>query len=268
MNLPLKPLGSTDVILSPLSLGTVKIGRNQSVKYPTQFDLPSDQDILTLLHNSLDIGISTLDTAPAYGIAEQRLGKFIKNNRQHVQIISKAGEQYQPESDNSEYFFDAKFLKQQLENSLRNLQTDYLDCWLLHCNNDDLANLTDEAITCLQQAKKDGWVRSIGASTKTVAAGEKALDHFDCIMMTSNLEYSDEDSLFDYAKSVDKGILLKKIFNSGWALQQQNPQAKQETLAATYQQLFKHSSACSAVIGTINPKHLIENAKAFIEACL
>lgn len=267
MTLALKQLGNTDVQLSPLSLGTVKIGRNQSVKYPTQFDLPSDQEVLTLLHNALDMGISTLDTAPAYGITEQRLGKFVKNNRQDIQIICKAGEQYLPETDQSEYHFDAIFLKQQLENSLRYLQTDYLDCWLLHCNNDDLANLSDEAINCLQQAKKDGWVRSIGASTKTVAAGEKALDHFDCIMMTSNLEYQDEDSLFDYAKEKNKGILLKKIFNSGWALHQ-HAAIKQQTLVATYQQLFQHASTCSAVVGTINPAHLIENAKAFTEACL
>lgn len=266
MTLPLKKLGNTDVSLSPLSLGTVKIGRNQSVKYPTQFDLPSDQEVLTLLHQSLDMGISTLDTAPAYGLSEQRLGKFVKNNRQHVQIVCKAGEQYIVDTDQSEYCFEANFLKQQLENSLRYLQTDYLDCWLLHCNNDDLANLTDEAIACLQQAKKDGWVRSIGASTKTVAAGEKALDHFDCIMMTSNLEYQDENSLFDYAKNLNKGILLKKIFNSGWALQQ-NSEKKQQILATTYKQLFQHSSTCSAVVGTINPKHLLENIKAFAEAC-
>lgn len=254
-----KLLGSTDVWLSPLSLGTVKIGRNQGVKYPSGFDLPDDKSVNRLLQTAQRLGVTSIDTAPAYGISEQRLGPLLKGQRQQFQIIGKAGEHFI--DGQSHYDFSAKGLKAQLEQSLKHLQTDYLDCWLLHCNNDDLENLTDEALHCLQQAKQDGWVKSIGASTKTVAAGEKALTYLDCAMITASLDYSDEDSLFSFAEERDKGILLKKIFNSGWGLHQNDNKAAFQ--AQSFKRLFGFAASCSAVVGTLNPKHLTENVQAF-----
>ena len=41
-----RPLGQTDLLLSPIGLGTVKIGRNTDVKYPEGFELPSDQAVV------------------------------------------------------------------------------------------------------------------------------------------------------------------------------------------------------------------------------
>jgi aryl-alcohol dehydrogenase-like predicted oxidoreductase len=62
---------STDIAVSQLGLGTVKFGRNQQVKYPSQFDLPSDDEIMTLLEIAQELGINFIDTAPAYGISEE-----------------------------------------------------------------------------------------------------------------------------------------------------------------------------------------------------
>jgi len=72
-----RPIALTDVELSSLTLGTVKFGRNQSVKYPGSFDLPRDKEITTLLSQAQEQGITTLDTAPAYGISEERLGALL-----------------------------------------------------------------------------------------------------------------------------------------------------------------------------------------------
>lgn len=256
-----KPLAKTDVALSQLALGTVKFGRNQSVKYPTAFDLPTDSQMADLILNALDHGITTLDTAPAYGIAEQRLGEFLKKGkcRHSLTLISKAGESYDTQSDSSHYDYSIKSLEKQLENSLRTLNTDYLDVWLLHSDGQDVKNLTDEVITLFDKKKQSGLVRATGMSTKTVEGGEKALTFFDCIMMAASLDYTAENSLFDYAEDHGKSILLKKIFNSGHALTTNN---KQATLKATFSTLFAHNSLCSAVIGTTNPKHLQENIDA------
>ena len=76
-----RTLGSTGMSLSPLGLGTVKFGRNQGVKYPSHFDLPSDQQIRNLLAQAQDLGINLLDTAPAYGISEERLGPLLAGQR-------------------------------------------------------------------------------------------------------------------------------------------------------------------------------------------
>ena len=269
--IPANQLPNTDCKLSALSLGTVKFGRNQSVKYPSQFNLPSDQDLANLLSLCQDLGISSFDTAPAYGMAEERLGKLLQGKRQQCQIISKAGELYDAKKDTSDYDYSSKSLERQLDNSLRLLKTDYLDCWLLHSDGNDISNLTDEIIYCLQRAKQAGKVLSTGLSGKTVDGGKLALEHLDTIMMTSSLSYHDEDDLFKFAQQQGKKVLLKKIYNSGWIVDQSQETNKQEILEKTYQHLFNtvgEHSVASAVVGTINPQHLKENVAAFLSSQL
>ena len=67
--LPIRPLGLSGLQLSVLGLGTVKLGRNTDVKYPQDFELPSDEAILNLLEVAGSLGINYLDTAPAYGLS-------------------------------------------------------------------------------------------------------------------------------------------------------------------------------------------------------
>ena len=89
--LPHNPLGSTDIFLSPLGLGTVKFGRNQQVKYPQPFDLPDDKTIITLLNCARDLNVNLIDTAPAYCESENRLGQLLKNDRKNWIIATKVG---------------------------------------------------------------------------------------------------------------------------------------------------------------------------------
>ncbi len=263
MTAPLKkrPLGSSGVEFSPLTLGTVKFGRNQSVKYPNGFHLPDDQQLTELLNQAQQAGITTLDTAPAYGIAEERLGKLIQHNRDSWQIISKAGEFYNSEIDSSHYDYSAKALEKSLESSLKKLNTSYLDCWMIHSDGNDLDNLNDDILNVLLNAKQRGLTRSIGMSTKTVVGGQLALQHLDCIMMTASLDNTSEQALFTTAKELGKGLLLKKIYDSGWALTNDN---KLQVMQKTLNSVFQHPAVCSAIIGTINPKHLEENIQAYL----
>ncbi|TIH03139.1 aldo/keto reductase, partial [Marinifilum sp. JC120] len=60
-------IGNTGIDVSILGLGTVKLGRNTAVKYPQKFDIPNDQEALTILTTASESGINLLDTAPAYG---------------------------------------------------------------------------------------------------------------------------------------------------------------------------------------------------------
>jgi aryl-alcohol dehydrogenase-like predicted oxidoreductase len=256
-------IADTEVAVSLLSLGTVKFGRNQSVKYPGTFDLPSDADLARLLDIAKQAGISTLDTAPAYGIAEERLGKLLKGQRQHWEIITKAGESYDVKHNTSHYDFSAKALRLSLENSLRKLQTDYIDCWMIHSDGNDIERLNDDVINILFKAKQEGLTRSIGMSTKTVAGGEYALQHLDCIMMAASLNHTEENTLFSVAEKLGKSVILKKIYDSGWALTGEN---KQQVMQQTLLALFQHKAVASAIVGTINPRHLQENSDAYLAA--
>ena len=84
-----RPLGSTGLRVSPLGLGTVKLGRNTGVKYPNQFALPSDGQARELLALARDLGINLIDTAPAYGTSETRLGPLLQGQRQDWVVCTK-----------------------------------------------------------------------------------------------------------------------------------------------------------------------------------
>lgn len=259
-----RALGQSGVVVSPITLGTVKFGRNQGVKYPKGFDLPSDDELVALLDTALTHGINTLDTAPSYGLSEKRLGFLLAGRRDAFKIISKAGEIYDQKKNTSYYDYSPKSLRQQLDDSLRALKTDYLDCWLLHSDGNDEENLNDDTLLLLQKMKQEGLVRSIGASTKTISGGEIALQELDCVMMAASLSYHDEDILFEKATQLNKGILLKKIFDSGWALDVESKE-KMRLMTETYEHLFSYSATSSAVIGTITPDHLLQNIHAYLK---
>jgi len=65
-------ISDTGIAVSPLGLGTVKMGRNTAVKYPRHFEIPDDKQVQNVLSQAWELGINLLDTAPAYGNSEQR----------------------------------------------------------------------------------------------------------------------------------------------------------------------------------------------------
>ena len=76
-----RPLGKTGLAVCPISFGSFKIGRNENTKYAQGYDLPTDAEVEQLLNGVLDLGINLLDTAPAYGTAEERIGRAISHRR-------------------------------------------------------------------------------------------------------------------------------------------------------------------------------------------
>ncbi|WP_413770158.1 hypothetical protein, partial [Vibrio vulnificus] len=58
-----RPLGHNGPKVSPLGLGTVKLGRDQGVKYPNGFQIPGDDEARMLLKLARDLGINLIDTA-------------------------------------------------------------------------------------------------------------------------------------------------------------------------------------------------------------
>src|SRR5712691_1039198 len=115
-----RPLGRTGLMVGPIGLGTTKLGRNTDVKYPERFALPSDEAVQELLEGSLRLGVNLIDTAPAYGESEQRLGPFIEANRDRIVLCTKCGEQYK--DGRSTYDFSATAIVTSVERSLKRLR--------------------------------------------------------------------------------------------------------------------------------------------------
>lgn len=262
--LPLRTLGTTDLRVSPLGLGTVKFGRNQSVKYPQAFDLPDDACLKSLLHLARDLGINLLDTAPAYGSSEERLGKLLKGQRQDWIISTKAGEAFNPQYGQdgvSNFDFSPSALRQSVETSLRHLKTDYLDLVLIHSDGEDQRIINDfEALETLSQLKQEGWIRAFGMSTKTHEGLQACLNRADVVMTTLEPTNEADRVSAQQARDAGLGLLLKKVFNSGHLLQNQPESTKIAIIEQTFAGIFDHPAVSSAIIGTLNPQHLRLNA--------
>ena len=89
-----KEIADTGCRVSTIGLGTVKFGRNADVKYPSDFTIPDDAELRNLLSIAKEGGINLIDTAPAYGASERRLGSLLKGQRQDWILSTKAGEHY------------------------------------------------------------------------------------------------------------------------------------------------------------------------------
>ncbi|WP_020210056.1 aldo/keto reductase [Gilvimarinus chinensis] len=252
-----RPLGQSGLTLSAIGWGTVKLGRNQGVKYPSRFELPSDADAARLLDTAHECGINLLDTAPAYGISEERLGKLLGSSAHDWVISSKTGEEY---IDGVSHFdFSAEHTRRSVERSLKRLNRDWLDIVLVHSDGNDVDVIENTgAFETLAKLKQEGYIRAFGMSTKTVAGGILAARESDCVMVTYNPGHTEEQPVIDECLRLNKGVLLKKALASGH-LNSDDADPVQTSLDFAY----AHKGVTSAIIGTINPQHLRDNiAKA------
>lgn len=241
-------------------LGTVKFGRNEGVKYPNHFELPDDKQLSNLLALAHELGIRLLDTAPAYGTSEARLGKLLPNHHDWL-ISTKVGETFQ--QGQSQFDFSANAIQASIQHSLKRLQRQHLDVVLIHSDgNDEYILRQTDAVKTLQQLKQAGTIRAIGFSGKTASGGIAALQEYnmDIAMVTHNPTYQAEKAVIDTATELQKAIFIKKAFASGHLQQLGNDPIRQ-----TMTCIFANSHAnLSVILGTINPAHLQQNAATIV----
>ena len=254
-----RPLGSTGLTISPLGLGTVKLGRDQGVKYPNGFSIPDDKQARELLALARELGINLIDTAPAYGISEERLGPLLAGQRDEWVIVSKVGEEF--ENGRSRFDFSAEHTRFSVERSLQRLRTDRIDLMLVHSDGNDLDILTNSGVyQTLAELKQEGKILAFGLSGKTAEGGLLALEQGDCAMVTYNLNEQAERPVLDYAAAHGKGILIKKALASGHACLKPG----EDPVRSSFELLFSHPGVSGAIVGTINPGHLCDNVRTAV----
>lgn len=255
-------------MVSPLGLGTVKLGRNRGVKYPAPFEIPDDAASAELLRLAQKLGITLLDTAPAYGEAEERLGRILgaSGGRDRWTLITKAGEEFNPETGESRYDFTPEAIRASVERSLRRLKTNHLDAVLLHSDGRDEWILNESgALDALQRLKKKGQTRLVGISTKTPEGALAATVIVDVIMITLN--EGDQSGLPAIRAAAERGVgvLIKKAFAGGHGvhldlLPDGRGSGGTHGIESALKLCYSQPGVSSVVIGTINPDHLKANA--------
>ena len=249
----MRSLGNTGMSVSALGLGTVKLGRNTALKYPLGFTVPDDRSAASLLAQARDLGINLLDTAPAYGNSEERLGKLLHKQRQHWLICSKVGEEF--ERGVSRFDFSAAATRASVQRSLQRLNTDVIDIVLVHSDGGDRHILQEQgAVQALQQLQQEGLIRAFGMSTKTVAGGLAAAACCDVVMLTYNTQQQAEVPVLEACARNGTGVLIKKPLASGHL-----GSGAAASVRENLRLVLDHPGTGAALIGTISPSHLAHN---------
>jgi len=243
----LRPLGQTGLLVPPLGFGAFKIGRNQGIKYPQPYDLPDDAAVSRLLNGVLDLGCTLIDTAPAYGLSEERIGRAIGSRRHEYLLSTKVGETFA--DGTSSYDFTRTGLEASLQRSLRRLQTDVLDLVFIHSNGEDERILTEtDAVAVLHEWKTRGAVRAIGLSGKTMAGAQQALAWADVLMVEYHLDDVSHAEVMAAAAAKGVGVFVKKGLASG----RLHP-------AEAIRFVLQNPAVSSLVLGGLNLDHFQSN---------
>lgn len=244
-----RPLGNTGLNVGPIGFGAFKIGRNAKIKYPSAYDLPDEADVARLLDGLIDLGICHFDTAPAYGLSEERIGSWLADRSAAVVISTKVGELFA--NGESRYVFDELSVRTSVANSLRLLRRDVLDIVLIHTPANDVEVLSETPVVdTLRALQAAGDIRAIGLSGKTPEGAMLALDWADVLMVEFNTDDQSHAEVMQLAGQRGIGVLVKKGLASGHL-------PAEEAIPFVLNQ----AGVTSLVVGGLNLQHMAENLK-------
>ena len=175
-----RQVGKSDIKASAIAMGAWAIGGGAG------WSGTDDSTSIKAIHAALDAGVTWFDTAPAYayGHSEEVVGKALAGKRDKVVLSTKCGLQwYEPVGSKHMGLIDHSLtggkqmyrnlspqsIRRDLENSLRRLQTDYIDIYITHWQSSDLFYIPiEETYGELLRMKQQGLIRAFGASNVCV----------------------------------------------------------------------------------------------------
>ncbi len=143
-----RKLGQSELQISVISMGCWAISGDST------WGPQKESDAITAIHAALDAGINFFDTAEAYGngYSEKIVGQALSKRRQEIVIATKVSPSHLRAND----------LRESCENSLRRLQTDYIDLYYIHWPNWKIP--IEDTFSELEKLKEEGKIRSAGCS--------------------------------------------------------------------------------------------------------
>jgi len=190
-------LGKTGLEVSRVGMGGIPIQR------------PTEAEAIKAIRRALDLGVNFIDTARGYRTSEERIGKAIAGRREWVIVATKGSG-------------DKVAVQESIEESLKRLNTDYIDIWQFH----NIASFEElEKVLGLggglegaKEALKTGKIRHIGFSSHNLDVARRAIisGHFETIQFPFNFVSNEAaDDLVSLAREHDVGFIGMKPFAGG-----------------------------------------------------
>ena len=229
-------LGKTELMVSSIGFGGIIVMNSEP------------EEAAKSVENAVSSGINYFDVAPAYGDAEVKLGPALEPFRKDVNLACKT------------HIRDAKGAKETLDQSLKNLRTDYFDVFQFHALTDvekDVEAIFAKggAMEVVLDAQKAGIIRNIGFSAHSPKAALAAMAKFDFdtilypVNFNLHFEKSFELDVLKEARSRDMGILaLKTLAKGKWP----NEEAKKKYPKCWYEPIDDAHVAELAINWTLN----------------
>ncbi len=171
----------------------------------------------SVIERALDMGITYFDTARSYqnGNNERMVGAALKNRRKNIVLSTKSDAE------------TAAGATADLETSLRELGTDYLDVWYMH-SKDEPAQVSDELLEVWSKAKQQGKVRHIGVSLHSpndMVDRILEVGKIEVVLSTYNFTMGDtRDGTFERLSDAGLGLVAMKVMAGGLKTNKPRPQ--------------------------------------------
>jgi len=213
-----RKLGRTGLNISEISLGTWAFGNKV-------YGGVDEKDGINTIHAAFDKGINIFDTAPQYGtpqqdgVAEIVLGKALIGIRDSVHISTKFGRN--PTIENGSSQFNKSRIVASVEESLKRLQTDYIDVLFFHSPFSP-NEIHDDVWQGIEQVKQQGKVRFIGHSismfhqTENMARQWAKENKIDVIQVVLSLMNRESQNLITELQQYQVGVFGRECLANGF----------------------------------------------------
>jgi aryl-alcohol dehydrogenase-like predicted oxidoreductase len=192
-------LGKSGLHISQIGFGCMSLGDDQAANEK-------------ILHHALELGVNFFDTANLYqkGLNEISVGKAFKVKRKDVIIATKAGNQWRADGSGWDWNPRKEYILSCAEESLKRLQTDYIDLYQLHGGTID--DPIDETISAFEQLQKQGKIRYYGISSirpNVIREYIKRSNIVSVMMQYSLLDRRPEETCLTLLRENNIGVLAR-----------------------------------------------------------
>lgn len=271
-----KTLGRTGLEVTQLGYGSMGLRGPKTWGVRVVGEEAADK----FLNAVLGAGINFIDTAPDYGISEERIGRYISSRRSEFYLATKCGCAYTQHDDHIQidHVWKREVLERNIETSLKRLRTDYVDVLQFHGGDADTLQ-REGLIDAMRDFRDQGLIRFIGASSSLPHLPALIdLGVFDTFQIPYSCLAPQHHDLITRAAEAGAGIILRGgIGQGGPDAEIQRPALNDVWTRARLDEVLPagmkraelilrytlaHPHCHTTIVGTCNPKHLADNVAA------